>query len=92
MTKKMKSELDASIDNVPNDSFPHDYKLDLTVAKKLSKEIPAPSKVEMDQLFAALSKSKSKPIALSLNPEYARSCYPCLLHLAINFLCFKLPI
>ena len=25
--KKMKSELDASIDNVPNDSFPDDYKL-----------------------------------------------------------------
>lgn len=43
--KKMKSDLDASIDNIPNDSFPNDYKLDLT--KKLSKEIPAPSKAEI---------------------------------------------
>lgn len=67
--KKMKSELDASIDNVPNDSFPDDYKLDLTVAKKLSKEIPAPSKAEMDQSFAELSKCKNEPIALSLIPE-----------------------
>lgn len=61
----MKSDLDASIDNVLNDSFPEDYKLDLTVAKKLSKEIPAPSKTEMDQFFAELSKSKNKPITLS---------------------------
>ena len=74
--KKMKSELDASIDNVSNDSFPDDYKLDLTVAKKLSKEIPAPSKAEMDQHFAELSKSKNKPIALSLIPEYGGS-YVC---------------
>ena len=41
--KKMKSDLDASIDNVPNDSFPAEYKLDLPVSKKLSQEIPAPS-------------------------------------------------
>lgn len=75
----MKSELDASIDNVPNDSFPDDYKLDLTVAKKLSKEIPAPSKAEMDQLFAELNKSKNKPIILSLNPKYAGS-YVCNSH------------
>ena len=74
--KKMKSELDAGIDNVANDSFPDDYKLDLTVAKKLSKEILAPSKAEMEQLFAELSKSKNKPIALSLIPEYAGS-YVC---------------
>ena len=62
--KKMKFDLDASIDNVPNDSFPEDSKLDLTVAKKLSKEIPASSKAEMDQFFAELSKSKNKPIVM----------------------------
>ena len=71
--KKMKSDLDASIDNVPNDSFLVDYKPDLPVAKKLSKEIPAPSKAEMDQFYAELSKSKNKPIALSIIPEYAES-------------------
>ena len=65
--KKMKSDLDMSIDNVLHDSFPDDHKLDLTVAKKLSKEIPAPSKAEMDQFFVELSKSKNKPIT----PEYA---------------------
>ena len=72
----MKSDLDASIDNVPNDSFPAEYKLDLPVAKKLSQKVPAPSKVEMAQFFAEMSKSKNKPIAPSLIPECAR-CYVC---------------
>ena len=70
----MKSDLDASIDNVPNDSFPAEYKLDLPVAKKLSQKVPAPSKAEMAQFFAEMSKSKNKPIAPSLIPEYAE-CY-----------------
>ena len=74
--KKTKSDLDASIDNVSNYPFPAEYKLDLPVAKKLSQEIPAPSKAEMDQFFAEMSKSKNKPIAPSLIPEYAE-CYVC---------------
>ena len=45
----------------------------LLLQKKLSK---APSKAEMDQFFAELSKSKNKPIALILIPEYAGS-YVC---------------
>ena len=81
--KKMKSDLETSIDNVPNDSFPDDYELDVTVAKKLSNEIPAPSEAEMDQFFAELSKSKNKPIALSLIPEYAGS-YVCQESLSAN--------
>ena len=74
--KEMTSDLDASIDNVPNDSFPSEYKLDLSVAKKLSQEIPVLSKAEMDQFFAEMSKSKNKSIAPSLIPEYAE-CYVC---------------
>ena len=74
--KKMTSDLDASIDNVPNDSFPAEYKLDLSAAKKLSQEIPALSKAEMDQFFAEMRKSKNKSIAPSLLPEYAK-CYVC---------------
>ena len=56
--KEMTSDLDASIDNVPNDSFPSEYKLDLSVAKKLSQEIPVLSKAEMDQFFAEMSKNQ----------------------------------
>ena len=36
--RKMKSNLDASIDNVPNDSFPAEYILDLLVAKNCHKK------------------------------------------------------
>ena len=85
-----KSDLDASLDNVPNDSFPVDYKLDLPVTKKLSKEVPAPRKAEMEQFFAELSKSKNKPIAPSLIPEYAgsyvlkRRSAPTIKHLSEN--------
>ena len=67
----MKSDLDASIDNVPNDSFPAEYKLDLPVAKKLSQEILAPSKAEMDQFFAEMSKRAR----ISPPPQsYSRMC------------------
>lgn len=71
--RKMKADLDLSIDNLPNDFNPTDYNPDLPVKKNMSKEIPAPTKEEMDLFYSELSKSKSKPIALSLIPEYADS-------------------
>ena len=64
----MKNDLDAKIENLPNVSSPVD-----SAEGNISKDIPVPSKPEMDAFYAKLSKSISKPIALSLIPEYADS-------------------
>ena len=61
----MKNDLDAEIENLSNVSSP-----DNSAKGNVSKEIPVPSKPEMDTFYAKLSKSSSKPIALSLIPEY----------------------
>ena len=66
--RKMKNDLDAKIENLSNVSSP-----DNSAKGNVSKEIPVPSKPEMDTFYAKLSKSSSKPIALSLIPEYADS-------------------
>lgn len=66
--RKIKNDLDAKIENLSNVSSP-----DNSAKGNVSKEIPVPSKPEMDTFYAKLSKSSSKPIALSLIPEYADS-------------------
>ena len=66
--RKMKNDLDAKIENLPNVSSPVD-----SAEGNISKDIPVPSKPEMDAFYAKLSKSISKPITLSLIPEYADS-------------------
>ena len=66
--RKMKNDLDAKIENLANVSSPVD-----SAKGNISKEIPVPSKPEMDAFYAKLSKSSSKPITLSLIPEYADS-------------------
>ncbi|CAH3156976.1 unnamed protein product [Pocillopora meandrina] len=66
--RKMKNDLDAKIENLSNVSS-----LDNSAKGNVSKEIPVPSKPEMDTFYAKLSKSSSRPIALSLIPEYADS-------------------
>ncbi|CAH3031325.1 unnamed protein product, partial [Pocillopora meandrina] len=66
--RKMKNDLDAKIENLFNVSSP-----DNSAKGNVSKEIPVPSKPEMDTFYAKPSKSSSKPIALSLIPEYADS-------------------
>lgn len=52
------------------------FNLIFLLQKKLSQEIPASSKAEMDQFFAEMSKSKNKSIAPCLISEYAK-CYVC---------------
>ena len=64
----MKNDLDAKIENLPNVSSLVD-----SAEGNISKDIPIPSKPEMDALYAKLSKSRSKPVALSSIPEYADS-------------------
>ena len=66
--RKMKNDLDAKIENLSNVSSP-----DNSAKGNVSKEIPVPSKPEMDTFYAKLSKSCGKPIALSLIPVYADS-------------------
>ena len=66
--RKMKNDLDTKIENLPNVSSPVD-----SAEGNISKDIPIPSKPEMDALYAKLSKSRSKPIALSSIPDYADS-------------------
>ena len=62
--KKMKSDLDASIDNVPNDSFLAEYKLDLPVAKKIVTRNPSPIKSRDGPVLRwNEQKSKNKPTA-----------------------------
>ena len=64
----MKNDLDAKIEKLANVSSPVD-----SAEGNISKDIPVPSKPEMDAFYAKLSKSSSKPIALSLIAEYADS-------------------
>ena len=64
----MKNNLDAKIDYLPNVSSPVD-----SAKGNIWKESSVPSKPEMDAFYAMLSKSSSKPIALSLVTEYADS-------------------
>ena len=66
--RKMKSDLNAKIENLPNVSSPVD-----SAEGNISKDIPVPSKPEMDAFYAKLCKYSSKPIALSLIPKYADS-------------------
>ncbi|CAH3033677.1 unnamed protein product [Pocillopora meandrina] len=66
--RKMKNDLDAKIENLSNVSSP-----DNSAKGNVSKEIPLPSKPEMDTFYAKLSKCSRKPIALSLMPKYADS-------------------
>ena len=66
----MKNDLDAKIENLPNVSSPVD-----SAKGNISKEIPVPSKPEMDAFYAKLSKSSSKPITLSLIPESKVAAY-----------------
>ena len=48
----MKNDLDAKIENLPNVSSPVD-----SAEGNISKDIPVPSKPEMDAFYAKLSKS-----------------------------------
>lgn len=64
----MKIDLDAKIENLPNVSSPVN-----SDKGNVTKEIPAPTKPEINAFYAKLSKSSSKPIALSLITEYADS-------------------
>ena len=50
--RKMKNDLDAKIENLPNVSSPVD-----SAEGNISKDIPVPSKPEMDAFYAKLSKS-----------------------------------
>ena len=63
---KMKNDLDAKIENLPNVSSPVD-----SAEGNISKDIPHPSKLEMDAFYAKLRRSKAIP--LSLIPKYADS-------------------
>ena len=90
--RKMENDLDAKIENLSNVSSP-----DNSAKGNVSKEIPVPSKPEMDTFYAKLSKSSSKPIALSLIPEYADSyilksrCVPTISDLFDKYLALSYP-
>ena len=71
--KKMKADLDATIENLPED-------LQLSVDSKVftespvqKPEVPAPTQAEMENFYSELSKCKTKPVVLSLVPPYADS-------------------
>ena len=70
--KKLKSELDKSIENLINDDCKTFCKEKRTsiVTDKL---IPVPTQGDMDTLFNDLSKCKIKPVILSLVEPYAES-------------------
>ncbi|CAH3031999.1 unnamed protein product [Pocillopora meandrina] len=70
--RKMKNDLDAKIENLSNVSSP-----DNSAKGNVSKEIPVPSKPEMDTFYAKLSKSSNKPIALYADSYILKSrCVP----------------
>lgn len=68
--KKMKADLDANIDRLPE-------MLETTTNQKekitTKSQVPAPSEPEMDTLFCELSKCQTKPVLLSLISPYADS-------------------
>ena len=69
--KKMKTDLDATIDSLSDKS-----QVDINRAdepKIESKRVPTPSEEEMDSFYAELNNCKFKPIALSLVAPYAES-------------------
>ena len=71
--KKLKGDLDETIKNLYE-------KLELSGISKrqnesavLKPEVPAPSRVEVEEFYSKLSKCNSKPVVLSLVPPYAKS-------------------
>ena len=70
--KKLKSELDKSIENLINDDCKTFCKEKRTSLVK-DKLIPVPTQGDMDTLFNDLSKCKIKPVILSLVEPYAES-------------------
>lgn len=68
--KKMKADLDATLDGLPTVIKPGKPQIQ---AKVITKTIPVPTDAEMGSFYADLSKCKSKPVALSLVSPYADS-------------------
>ena len=68
--KKMKTDLDATLDGVfdisQGDNLAEEPKIE-------SKSVPSPSEEEMNSFYAELNNCKFKPIALSLVPPFAES-------------------
>ena len=75
--KKMKTDLDSKISNLQpgvSNSDPLETYSPIPGYASSGKKIPPPTEAEMDAFYAELSKcSESKPIALSLIPEFAQS-------------------
>ena len=72
----MKRDMDATIDGL--DRLPDIFEADELIitgqkTPEKEKEIPVPTKAEMDSFYADLNKCKTKPIALSLASPYADS-------------------
>lgn len=71
--KKMKADLDLKISNLQPD-VSTSYLLDSPNNVGATKKIPVPTQAEMNAFYVVLSKcDDSKPIALSLIPEFAHS-------------------
>ena len=71
--KKMKADLDATIENLPEDlQLSADSKV-FTESPVQKPEVPAPTQAEMKNFYSELSKCKTKPVVLSLVPPHADS-------------------
>ena len=69
----MKADLDATIENLSNDLQSSAGSNVFTESPVQKPEVPAPTQAEMEWFYSALSKSKTKPVVLSLIPPYAYS-------------------
>ena len=71
--KKMKADLDATIENLPDDlQLSADSKI-FTESPVQKPEVPAPTQAEMESFYSEISKCQTKPVLLSLVPPYADS-------------------
>ena len=71
--KKMKADLDATIENLSNDLQSSAGSNVFTESPVQKPEVPAPTQAEMECFYSDLSKSKTKPVVLSLIPPYTYS-------------------
>ena len=69
----MKADLDATIENLSNDLQSSAGSNVFTESPVQKPEVPTPTQAEMECFYSDLSKSKTKPVVLSLIPLNAYS-------------------